>query len=176
MLRFGKIVLALALAALLCLSFAGCAARGTTTVGTLPIDGSEDSTAVDVSPAKYDRDIMGLVAYLEDSGLVTGDRVQMSYDVIGAKNGYKYNYRYNDSNVQLEVYEFDTANLPAEGQTVQASLKASGEFDVLGNTVKGTLSADGHFLLVYTDTKTDDVSTAHRERVLERFNAFGNAS
>lgn len=175
MLRFGKIFLALALAALISLSFSGCAPRGTTAV-TLPIDGSEESTAADVNPANYARDIMGLVAYLEDSGLVTGDRVQMSYDVIGAKNGYKYNYRYNDSNVQLEVYEFDTANLPAAGETVQASLKATGEFDVLGNTVKGTLSSDGHFLLVYTDTKTDDVSTAHRERVLERFTAFGETA
>ena len=176
MLRFGKICLALALAALLCLSFAGCAARGTTSVSTLPIDGSDGSTAADVDPAGYSRDIMGLVAYLEDSGLVTGDRVQMSYDVIGAKNGYKYNYRYNDSNVQLEVYEFDTENLPEAGKTVQASLKASGEFDVLGNAVKGTLSANGQFLLVYTDTKTDEVSTAHRDRVTERFTAFAETA
>ena len=44
----------------------------------------------------------------------------MSYDVIGAENGYKYVYRYADSAVQLEVYEF-----PAElSETAKALLDA----------------------------------------------------
>ena len=114
-----KKLLAVLLAALLCVSVTACAnnSASSTAVATLETSStaSEGETAesTDKDPAGYDDDIQGLCKYLEDCKVAAGEKVQMSYDVIGAENGYKYVYRYADSAVQLEVYEF-----PAELQYV----------------------------------------------------------
>lgn len=112
--------------------------------------------------------------YFEDNHLAVGEKVQMSYDVIGALNGYKYAYRYNDSNVQLELYEFPTEDIPEAAQSVIDSLRADGSFTILDNTVPGHLSGDGRFLMIYTDAKSekDEVSKAHKAHVLSCFDAF----
>lgn len=112
-----KKLLAVLLAALLCVSVTACAnnSSSSTAVATLETSStaSEGETAesTDKDPAGYDDDIQGLCKYLEDCKAAAGEKVQMSYDVIGAENGYKYVYRYADSAVQLEVYEFP-AELP----------------------------------------------------------------
>ena len=106
-----KKLLAVLLAALLCVSVTACAnnSSSSTAVATLETSSaaSEGETAesTDKDPAGYDDDIQGLCKYLEDCKVAAGEKVQMSYDVIGAENGYKYVYRYADSAVQLEVYE-----------------------------------------------------------------------
>ena len=121
-----KKLLAVLLAALLCVSVTACAnnSSSSTAVATLETSStaSEGETAesTDKDPAGYDDDIQGLCKYLEDCKAAAGEKVQMSYDVIGAENGYKYVYRYADSAVQLEVYEF-----PAElSETAKALLDA----------------------------------------------------
>ncbi len=169
--KTAKKCLAALLASALCVSLASCA-PGAVQVPEIAVSEAEQETPAPKDPANYDRDAQGLCKYLEDCGVAAGDRVQMSFDVIGAKNGYKYNYRYNGSSVQLEVYEFDLENLPEAGVKALETLRASGKFDVVGNLVEGTLSTDERFLLVYTDTKTDEASTAHREHVAACFDRF----
>ncbi|MCF2653314.1 hypothetical protein [Anaeromassilibacillus senegalensis] len=171
-----KKLLAVVLAAALCLSVAACGAA-TTSVETLETSSavSEGETApADKDPAGYDSDIQGMCKYFEDNHLAVGEKVQMSYDVIGALNGYKYAYRYNDSNVQLELYEFPTEDIPEAAQSVINSLRAEGSFTILDNTVPGYLSGDGRFLMIYTDAKSekDEVSKAHKAHVLSCFDAF----
>lgn len=170
-----KLFAALLIAAL-CLSLAACA-TGTAAVETLETSGvSEEGETVteDKNPADYDGDIQGLCRYFEDSRLTMGEKIQMSYDVIGALNGYKYMYRYNESTVQVELYEFPTEDISETAQTAIDSLRADGTFKVLDSTVSGYLSEDGRFLLIYTDSKSekDDTSKAHKEHVLSCFNAF----
>ncbi|MGN0478000.1 MAG: hypothetical protein ACI4GO_01060 [Hominenteromicrobium sp.] len=171
-----KKLLAAVLAAALCLSLTACA-QSTTSVSTLETSSavSEGETApADKDPSGYDSDIQGLCKYFEDNGLTAGEKVQMSYDVIGALNGYKYAYRYNDSNVQLELYEFPTEEIPETAQGVLDSLRADGTFTILDNTVPGYLSENGRFLMIYTDSKSekDETSKAHKAHVLSCFEAF----
>ena len=145
-----KKLLAVLLAALLCVSVTACAnnSSSSTAVATLETSStaSEGETAesTDKDPAGYDDDIQGLCKYLEDCKAAAGEKVQMSYDVIGAENGYKYVYRYADSAVQLEVYEFP-AELSETAKALLDAVRADGTFKVLDNTVPGYLSNDGRF-------------------------------
>ena len=136
----------------------------------------ETAESTDKDPAGYDDDIQGLCKYLEDCKVAAGEKVQMSYDFIGAENGYKYVYRYADSAVQLEVYEFP-AELSETAKALQDAVRADGTFKVLDNTVPGYLSNDGRFLLIYTDAKSEkeDANKTHKEHVLECFNMFADA-
>lgn len=95
----------------------------------------------------------------------------MSYDVIGAENGYKYVYRYADSAVQLEVYEFP-AELSETAKALQDAVRADGTFKVLDNTVPGYLSNDGRFLLIYTDAG----SRKRKTRIKHTRSTFWSAS
>lgn len=164
---------ALLLAVVLCASLAACAAPQTS-VETL-----ETSSTTEKDPADFEMDVDGMCDYFEASGLVAGERVQMSYDVIGAANGYKYTYQYNDSSVQLELYEFPTADLPEAAQTVIDSVRENGSFEILDNTVPAQLSESGRFMIIYTDAKAesgDEVSVAHRDHVTACFTAFAEAA
>ena len=107
--------------------------------------------------------------------LLLGDNLAGRKDHI-AENGYKYVYRYADSAVQLEVYEFP-AELSETAKALQDAVRADGTFKVLDNTVPGYLSNDGRFLLIYTDAKSEkeDANKTHKEHVLECFNTFADA-
>lgn len=170
--------IAVILVALLCLAVTGCAANRGAASPTLEVSAaSEDGEIVTgeiKDPANYEDDIQGLCKFLEDCGVTAGDRVQMEYGVIGAKNGYKYVYAYGDSTVQLEVYEYDTENLSATAQEVQNAVKAEGAFHLLDNTVPAQLSANGRYMLIYTDERAEkeDANKAHKEHVAECFKAF----
>lgn len=168
-----KKLLAFALVLVLCLSMAGCAAPRAQVATLETPSAAEGETAEVRDPAGYESDIQGLCRYFEESKLTAGDKVQMSFDVIGALNGYKYAYRYNDSPVQLELYEFP-AELSETAQGVIDSVRADGTFTILDNTVPAHLSGDGRFLMIYTDAKAekDDVSKAHRAHVTECFDTF----
>lgn len=169
--------IAVVLAAMLCVSMTACATSSQTTVETLETSSTAEDgeTAVETKdPANYDDDIQGLCKYLKDSALTVGERVQMSYDVIGAANGYKYAYQYNGSSVQLEVYEFPTEEISEIAQQVIDSVRANGSFEILDNTVPATLSADGRYMLIYTDSKAEkeELNKAHKEHVMACFEAF----
>ena len=162
---------ALLLAVVLCASLAACAAPQAS-VETL----ETSSTTEDGEPITTEKDPAD---FEMASGLVVGERVQMSYDVIGAANGYKYTYQYNDSSVQLELYEFPTENIPEAAQTVIDSVRERGSFEILDNTVPAQLSESGRFMIIYTDAKAesgDEVSVAHRDHVTACFTAFAEAA
>ena len=80
-----KKLLAVLLAALLCVSVTACAnnSSSSTAVATLETSStaSEGETAesTDKDPAGYDDDIQGLCKYLEDCKAAAGEKVQMSY-------------------------------------------------------------------------------------------------
>ena len=176
-----KALAALLLAAALCASLAACAAQQTAVEKLETSSTAEDGTPVttDQDPNDFEMDVSGMCDYFEASGLAAGERVQMSYDVIGAVNGYKYAYQYNDANVQLEVYEFPTENIPETAQAVLDAVRENGSFEILDTTVPAQLSESGRFMIIYTDAKAesgDEVSTAHRAHVLECFEAFAQAA
>lgn len=170
---------AVALAVILCLSMTACAfgtqnSTATETLETSAVSEDGETTVEDKDPANYEDDIQGLCQYLEDCALTAGERVQMSYDVIGAVNGYKYTYQYNSSNIQLEVYEFPTEEISEIAQQVIDSVRENGSFEILDNTVPATISADGRYMLIYTDTKAEkeELNKKHKEHVMTCFEAF----
>lgn len=172
---------ALLLAVVLCASLAACAApqASVETLETSSTTEDGEPITIEKDPADFEMDVDGMCDYFEASGLVVGERVQMSYDVIGAVNGYKYTYQYNDSSVQLELYEFPTENIPEAAQTVIDSVRERGSFEILDNTVPAQLSESGRFMIIYTDAKAesgDEVSVAHRDHVTACFTAFAEAA
>ena len=173
-----KKLMALVLAAALCVSLAACAVPQTSADKLETSSTTEDGEAVteDKDPADYETDIQGLCKFFEESGLTAGEKVQMSYDVIGAVNGYKYAYSYNDSSVQVELYEFPTENIPETAQAVIDSVREAGSFEILDSTVPAQISEDGRFMMVYTDAKAegDETSKAHKAHVTACFEAFSD--
>lgn len=167
-----------ALAAILCVGMTACVASPTASMATLENSATpeEGKVAEEVikDPAGYDDDIQGLCKYMEDCKVTAGDREQMSYDVIGAKNGYKYAYLYNGSSVQLELYEFATENIPEAAQDVIASVREKGTFHILDHDVPATLSADGRFMMIHTDAQAEkqDLNKAHKAHVDACFEEF----
>lgn len=170
--------IAVLLAAALCLSMTACASsQQTATVkmetSTVAEDGEE--TAAEIKdPADYEDDIQGLCRFLEDCKVTAGEKIQMSYDVIGAVNGYKYAYSYNDSNVQLEIYEFPEEDISETAQEIIDAVRGNGEFEILDNTIPAQISADGRYLMIYTDSKAEkeDANKAHKNHVDQCFAAF----
>ena len=173
-----KKLLALVLAIVLCLGMTACAAKNTTATATLEtseaVAEGEETAALVKDPADYEDGIQGLCAYMEDCKVTAGERIQMEYSVIGAANGYKYTYAYEGSQVQLEVYEFPTEELSETAKTVIDAVKNNGSFVLLDNTIPATLSADGRYMLIYTDEKAEkeDANKAHKEHVVECFETF----
>ena len=106
--------------------------------------------------------------------VTAGERVQMEYGVIGAKNGYKYVYTYGNATVQLEVYEYDLENLSETAQTILESVETQGSFELLEKQIPAMLSGDGRFMLIYTDNRIekDEENKVHKEHVVECFKAF----
>ena len=169
--------LAVAMIAALCLSMTGCmsnsgAVSGVATLETSAAADGEETVAKD--PSAFEDGIQGLCAYMEDCKVTAGERIQMEYGVIGAVNGYKYTYTYEDSQVQLEVYEFPTEDVSEQVQSIVDSVKANGSFELLDNVIPAQISEDGRYMLIYTDEKAEkkDANKAHKEHVVECFETF----
>lgn len=176
-----KKMLALVMVIALCVAMTGCMsnARGAAAaqpavleVSAAPAEGEE--TVLEKNPDEYSDDIQGLCKFMEDNKVTAGERIQMEYGVIGAMNGYKYSYTYDGSAVQLEVYEFAAEDLSETAQKIVDSVKTSGKFELLDNIIPAQLSADGRFMLIYTDEKAakKENNIAHKEHVVACFEAF----
>ena len=173
-----KMWLAAVLVGVLCLSMTGCAAQQTTALETLetsaaPAEGEEAVVELK-DPADYEDSVKGLCAFMEDCKVTAGERIQMEYGVIGASNGYKYTYTYEGSQVQLEVYEFPAEEVSETAQSIIDSVKNNGSFQLLDNTIPAQLSANGRYMLIYTDEKSEkkDANKAHKEHVVKCFETF----
>lgn len=185
---FKKITLGM-LTALLALSMTACAGVAAENLSTLTLPGEEtgSSTASSLgAPAEVEEmkdteapdNLEGLCKFLEGNHAVAGDKTQMSYEVIGAVDGYKYRFKYNAKTVQVEVYEYDLKNLNDTAKTALNEMKESGSFTVLDRQVGAVISENGKYVMVYSDESNEEKNNAQKERVLELFQGFksGNAA
>ena len=142
-----------ALAAVLALSVSACSNNsGTETTNTL----SASSMAQSEVPDTLD----GLCRYMEGNGLIGGTPHDMLADLIGAKEGRMYQFSFNDSPVQVELYEFDTENLNKKAQEILQEVRENGKFTMTGiESSNAYLSDSGKYLMVYHDTNTDEEHT-----------------
>ena len=160
-----------ALAAVLALSVSACSNNsGTETANTL----SASSMAQSEVPDTLD----GLCRYMEGNGLIGGTPHDMLADLIGAKEGRMYQFLFNDSSVQVELYEFDTENLNKKAQEYLQEVRENGKFTMTGiESSNAYLSDSGKYLMVYHDTNTDEEHTNQSIRAQQMFKEFrGNGS
>lgn len=173
-----KILLA-ASAVIMILSLSACG-TGTQALPelVLPGEGTESSGVeeeVDLDAIKasdYEDTLDGLLEYMKDSYIVAGDSTEMSYDVIGASGGYRYQFTYRSSTVQVELYSFDLDNLSETAQKNLSSIKENGTFTVLENEVKAYTSDNGKYIMIYTDASSDEENVQQRDRAVELFTNF----
>lgn len=170
-------IAAVAAAATVSLTACGAGNLSVTTTSSAA-DSSETASSVAssssaVTAASVSDDLAGLEQYLAANASVTGTPTEMRADMIGAETGVRYTYSYNgNNNITLELYEYDTANLSVEAETVLESVKTSGSFTLLGNQVSATLSSSGKYLMVFKDSATSDTNTTYDESVKKLFTEF----
>ena len=136
--------------------------------------GEEDSSevsVVEVTDADYEDTLEGLCDYFLAAGYVSGEKIDMQAQIIGASAGVKYTFAVNKVNVSVELYAFDLDALDAVGKETLESVKESGKFTVLGTEVNAVLSDNGKYLLIYVG-EGDDEFTAAKEKAVEAFKAF----
>ena len=160
-------LLALLLAVLLSLSLAACVPTGTA-VAELSVP--EESPNPDA--ASYEDNLEGLIQYMKDSQLIAGDGISMSADFIGAVEGMKFSYKYMESTMTCELYEFDLDAQNEKAQTVLDSVKSSGKFTVLDKEVSAVLSQSGKFMMIFVSSRVDESSQPFIDRINEKFTAF----
>lgn len=166
-------IIALALSILMVFALAGCAPGNTASVATLtPPDETSGAETKETAQSEVEDDLEGLCEYLEGNYCITGDKVGMSYDVIGAVNGYKYSFKYNSGQVSVEMYEFDLENLNADGKKCLEEIEQDGKFTVLEKQVDAILSKSGKYIMIYTNAATDELSTVLKEKTTELFINF----
>lgn len=180
-----KRFLALGAAVLLALSLSACGAPAEqleTLVLPEELEASQISGAEDAEPAATPKpsvkqedcedSLEGLCKYLEGNNAVAGEKAEMSYKEIGAAGGFRYKFRFHNSTVQVEVYEFDTGNLDEKGKDCWSSAKEKGFITVLEKKVPVVLSPNEKYLLIYTDTREEEANKAQQETVTKLFQGF----
>lgn len=126
----------------------------------------------EVSEKDFDKNIEGLCEYLAANYSVVGEKVQTSYDVINAKDGYRYYFKYNKSVVQLEVYEFDLENMDKETEDNLKLVKETGKLKVVEAEVDAVINDEGNFVMLYIDASKDQTNIDQKERTVELFKKF----
>ncbi|WP_099205118.1 hypothetical protein [Scatolibacter rhodanostii] len=137
--------------------------------------GQEEIDLPKISDTDFKDDMAGLCEYLEKTYSVADEKAQMSYDVIEAKDGYRYLFRYNKSTVQIEVYEFDLENLTEEAKTNLENVKANGKLKVIEKEVDAVLSNSGKYVMIYQDQSKEEANAVQKERVIDLFKTFHQA-
>ncbi len=154
-----KIILCI-ISLVIAVSLTGCMGAGGTQLQGI---NTADGVGIDkIDASKYKNDLDGLEKYLTALRYLPKDSepTEMMYNVIGAKDGDRYNFTVDNSTVFVELYEYDTDNLNEDANRVIREVKEKGEFKVLSDdddaVFPAVLSSNGKYLLMYTDNSTND--------------------
>lgn len=152
----------------------GCGRGG---VQSLPqIQGTEITEISD--QGKYSDDIVGLENYLKDCGAIVGDGVDMSSRMIGAISGKKYVFKFNDSNVSVEIYDFgDELEEDLKGKALETknSVLQSGNITILNKQIPAVLSDNQKYLMMYSDDSGESKNKERKQKIIELFKKFRQA-
>lgn len=158
-----KKIISVLLALLMLFSLAACKVDTGTASGT-----EETTSTVSVNPADYTQDLSGLASCLQAAGYISGDPTEMEASFIGAANGRRYTFEYNNSPVIVEMYEYDEAAV-AENEVLK-SVDETGKFTILDKEVEAIHV--GRFLFIYSDASDKEENTTRRDEVVALFSAF----
>lgn len=126
-----------------------------------------------VSERSVEDSLKGLETYLAGNGVLSGEPAKMRADVIGAKDGARYQLSYNGkNNVTVELYEFDPASLSDTAKRVTESARSAGRFALMDQQIPAVLSDSGKYLMIYKDTVTSDQNKTRTEQAKKLFAEF----
>ncbi len=123
--------------------------------------------------------------FLDDSAVITemtpvtqetstGDEARFGgYLEIGAAEGYRFAYQYNDNNVYMEVYRYSSKDSD-KAKEIKDSVKKSGKFKLENSTdpVEAHLSKDEKYLLIYLDSSDAQKNKNRKEKVISFFEDY----
>ena len=164
-----KIILgAMAAAVVTAVTLTGCGGSGETVEAPSVVAGTMEMSELDA------KGLEGLCDYLEGNGIIAGNYVEMKADVLGAVDGRKYQFKFGDTTIITEFYEFDLNNLNETAKATIDSVKEKGTFSVLGTEVKALATESGKYVYIYGDTKTDEKNVAQMQKAVDLIQEFEN--
>lgn len=100
---------------------------------------------------------------------------KMEAGFIGAKAGMRYSYRVGNSDVAIELYEYDLNALDDTARDYIAQVEKDGKLTILDREVTGAVMSDsGKYLMIYTDGSTEEENVKRTEDLKAAFQAFKN--
>ncbi len=152
-----KKIFAILLIVAIAISLTACMGSGADT-------GSTKATEIkveDVDIKNYEKTFSGMQKYLKDLKLISGDKIELQADLIGAKKGVRYTADKVDF---VEFYAFDLDNMTKEGKEVYDAISKGDTYDVLGlQEMKGVISKSGKYMMLYKADSTYDYSKIEKE-------------
>ena len=132
-----------------------------TTSGTSATTPTEKVKVEDCDIKNYERNFSGMLSYLYDLELITGDKTETQADVVGAKKGVRYNV---DKTNFVEFYAVDTDATPDEAEKMFDSIADGGKYNPLGlQDMKGVVSGSGKYVMLYKADSSFDYSKIEKE-------------
>ena len=161
------IVMSLAIA----VNLTGCMGVGDNSTPGVNTDEATDAKKLKISD--YKNDLSGLEKYLVALNYIPSDcaHTEMMYNVIGAKDGDRYNFKVDNSTVYVELYEYDPDKLNDDAKRVFDEVNKTGKFHVFGDDTSdedaavfdAELSENSKYLLLYNGN-TDNEKTEKRKK------------
>jgi PBP1b-binding outer membrane lipoprotein LpoB len=121
----------------------------------------EEATVTEMSPVKQE-DTKG------NSGEYGG------YLTVGAEEGWRFTFTYNSSNVNLELYRYNSKKLSDTGKSIIDSVKNNGYFNIADTSenIEAYLSEDENFLMIYQDSSTEKKNINKKNKVVKYFQSY----
>lgn len=159
-------------AVIMCLIFTSCGA-GNVGVSSSANKGTSSAVSSQVTDQEVDDTLAGLQNYMKKAAGLSGTATKMRADIIGAENGVKYVYGHNGkNNVTVEFYNFDTSKLSDSAKKIIASVKKNGYFTIMDNNINAVMSDSGKYMMIYTNSSTDDENKSYDKKILKLFKEF----
>ena len=134
------------------------------------------SSDVSESSGSSDKGFEKFVKYMEDGGYIKGKSEKLSAAVIGAEYGDRYTISSGTSKIYVELYEYkDTESDIA--RSILGAAKEKGTFalynEIQTDKTAAAVSADGKYLMLYTDSSTSGNSVQTKNDALAAVEKYG---
>ena len=125
-----------------------------------------------ISDENYENNLNGLIQYLLDNEYISGEVTKMSAGIIGAQEGYKYEFKYNRFGVAVELYEYDLNNLNDKATSTINQINQNGKFIIQNIEVPAIMSKNGKYMMIYKTYSNSDNNLKRKDEVINAFLNF----
>lgn len=137
------------------------------------VDATEDAAE---SPDSADKGFEKFVKYMEDGGYIKGKSEKLSASFIGAAYGERYTISSGTSKIYVELYEYNDTESDL-ARSILGAAKANGTFslynEIQTDKTAAAVSADGKYLMLYTDSSTSGNSVQTKNDALAAVAEYG---